>query len=168
MAWKDYPENIPIVTAFGTVYATVTEASHVYLDANSNGKFLEYRSKKWGVSAHLHRQPDESWKSSPDFFYVRGPVGGRGPVAVSHMPPTYCTAVAKVLEAVWSEYVSAHPGVLLEAQQAHVHNAVEEAERKIADKRREIRTLEADILTLQKDLWAMEVQFALEEEGKGP
>jgi hypothetical protein len=72
MTWQQYPKDIELPTPLGPVWLAITDGNHIYVDANSNEKYLTVNGVKLCVSLHLHRRSDGTWGTqSSDSVHAR-------------------------------------------------------------------------------------------------
>jgi hypothetical protein len=128
--WMDSPK-FEAHTSYGTVYCTVTDAKHVYVDANSNGKSLEYRGRRYNMTFHLGLYDD-----SPSFQLWRDSRAIYG----CDVPPTYKAKITEAVLVAVNAHLRRHPALLVEAQRVSINNDlcrvesdVEELSKKLAE-----------------------------------
>jgi hypothetical protein len=130
--WMQYPSDIEVPTAFGPVWISITDAKHVYVDANSNGRALTYRGKRYSVSFHFNLYDD-----LPSFQVSRDPNGQPSRTAVyGDVPPSYKTKITEAVLLEVNAYLRAHSDLLRKAEIASANNEVARAEEKLEEAER--------------------------------
>lgn len=127
--WMNGPSNLEVATDFGPVYISLTDSKHVYVDANSNGKAIVFRGKRYPMTFHFGLYDD-----SPSFQLWRAPQGNVSATAVyGDAPPSYkAKIIAEVLLSV-NAYLRKHSHLLAEAEVAAVNNALRSVESEQAE-----------------------------------
>lgn len=145
--WKQYPSDIPVETAFGTIFLSVTSADHVYADGSGNGKSLTVRGKQYSFSAHLHLAAGK-WAVGTD----RSSVYARKHMCFDRddaMPPSYQAKVVAEIEARVNAHLAAHPELVLDGAVADASNNLGRAEKELAELQAKVAEKEAEVSALR-------------------
>jgi hypothetical protein len=135
--WIDYPKDIEIETQFGPVFLSIVQGDYVYVDGQSNGKFITVAGKKYTIALRLHCYDGSTWELTKDKYgSTRDGISSgvwQSYKAFDRMPPSYeKKAVAEIIAQV-SDYLKGHPFQRAQGAYADANNELARAEEKLAE-----------------------------------
>lgn len=147
--WTQYPKDIELSTTIGPVWLAITDATHVHVDGNSNGKSLTVRGVEYSVSAHLYLQDDGTWgPHDRDSFHISR--YHYTTYAKSFPSPSARKAIEAAIVPVVTEFMQTHPELLRQADDADRNNRISRCKRQIAEAEETLGKLYDELNTIQE------------------
>jgi len=146
--YQQYPRDLVVSTPLGSVKVAITDDKHAYVESND---VLIISGKPIRVTLHIFLR-DGQWtdknENGRSTIYAKKPDVWTNDEATPLQKEKAIKAVVPTV----GNFINANAHLLKQAQAAHVANAVETLEGRIADKRKEIEEMEKEIADLKATL----------------
>ena len=153
--WMDYVKA-EFETPFGAMHYAITQGDHVSITAGGSSDKLgpiTVNGVAYYTHIHLHLQPDgTTWeiKNSSEVHMSRHGTGGDSTQAARRK-------AYEGVRAAWAEYIIEQPGLLVEAERAHLNNKIGDAEEEIEKASAALAEAEAkrgELIALEREVLA--------------
>lgn len=144
--YKEYPRDLSVETPIGTVALSITDGHHIYVDFNSDGRFVTIRGAQYTGSLHLNYADGKGWgthsregkdQRASMFMSKRGS-GGHSASASAQ-----AKACEVLTEAVRS-WVATKDDLLTAAEEADINNDLLKIEEERVDIRHKLKELDEE------------------------
>lgn len=136
--WMDSP-NFVISTSYGQAEVTLTNGTHAYVDANSDGRALEMRGKRYPMTFHFGLYPD-----LPSFQLYR-----ESQAVYGDAPPSFKAKLTESVMVALNTHLRANPQLLVEAEKVSINNRLYHLEQDQAKLVKELAEVTAQIMAVE-------------------